>query len=291
MPRIPKTLHLVFGMRPDFGGKPWSLIHHVCLSSAVQRLQPDRVLFHYAHEPAGAWWQLSRPLVTLNRIAAPDSVFGNPLTHVAHMADVVRMQILIEHGGIYLDTDVLVQRSFDELLEHSVVMGRECACGFDGLANAVILAEPQAPFLRRWYEEYRSFDGRDWNEHSVLLPARLAADHPEEVTVLSPKAFFWPTWEPDDLALLLNSPVELPLDETYANHLWESKIWGAVRDMTPGEVRRGKGNFQRWAAPLLAGLPDQYGAPSLLFRARRGHRTLLDFCARLQDMAALRLKA
>ena len=33
--------------------------------------------------------------------------------------------------------------------------------------------------------------------------------HPDEVTVLPPNAFFWPTWEPDDLALLIKSPVEL----------------------------------------------------------------------------------
>ena len=288
MARIPKTLHLVFGMGADFGGKPWSLIHHVCLLSAVQRLRPDKVLFHYSFEPSGPWWRLSRPLVTLNRVTAPDSVFGNPLNHVAHKADVIRMQVLIEHGGIYLDTDVLVQRSFDDLLDHSVVMGQEKAGGSIGMANAVILAEPQAPYLRRWYEEFRSFNDRYWNEHSVMLPARLAAAHPDEVTVLPPNAFFWPTWEPDDLALLIKSPVELPLHETYANHLWESKIWWDVRDMTPGDVRRGEGNFQRWAAPLLTGLPDRYGAPSLLFRARRGgRRRLFEFYAKLQHTFAL----
>jgi hypothetical protein len=33
---IPRILHLCFGMSPDFGGKPWSLVHHVCLSSALE---------------------------------------------------------------------------------------------------------------------------------------------------------------------------------------------------------------------------------------------------------------
>ena len=35
------------------------------------------------------------------------------------------MQRLIEHGGIYLDADVLVHRDFDDLLGESVVLGRE----------------------------------------------------------------------------------------------------------------------------------------------------------------------
>jgi hypothetical protein len=44
MNRIPKILHYVFGMDYDFGGKPWSLVHHVCLRSAIERIKPERVL-------------------------------------------------------------------------------------------------------------------------------------------------------------------------------------------------------------------------------------------------------
>ena len=47
---------------------------------------------------------------------------------------------LIEYGGIYLDADVLVHRSFDDLLGNSAVLGRE---GFDEedlrRADAIIL--------------------------------------------------------------------------------------------------------------------------------------------------------
>ena len=38
-------------MSPDFGGKPWSLVHYVCLKSAVERIQPKDVLFYCEHEP------------------------------------------------------------------------------------------------------------------------------------------------------------------------------------------------------------------------------------------------
>jgi hypothetical protein len=106
MSRVPKTLHYIFGMASDFGGKPWSLVHHVCLKSAVERIAPQNTLFHYEHEPKGPWWELSRELVTPVRIEAPREIFGRPLDHVAHRADVVRLQTLIEHGGIYLDADV-----------------------------------------------------------------------------------------------------------------------------------------------------------------------------------------
>src|SRR4029078_12047374 len=133
-------------------------------------LRPDQVFFYYEFEPTGPWWNLSRKLVTSVSIETPREIFRRPLVHVAHRSDVVRLQKLIEHGGIYLDADVLVQRDFDDLLDESVVLGRE---GDIGTANAFILAEPNAPFLRRWLEAYRSFTGI-WNEHSVLVPAKMA---------------------------------------------------------------------------------------------------------------------
>ena len=182
--RIPRVLHYTFGMAADFGGKPWSLVHHVCLTSAITHIRPERVLFYCEYEPTGAWWELSRAMVTLVKIAAPREIFGNPLAHVAHRSDVVRLQKLIENGGIYLDADVLVQRDFDDLLGESTVLGRE---GEVGMANAVILAEPNAPFLLRWLDAYRTFRsrGRDefWNEHSVALPARLAKQYPQDITI------------------------------------------------------------------------------------------------------------
>lgn len=52
-----------------------------------------------------------------------------------------------------------------------VVMGREDR---HGLCNAVILAEPNASFVQKWYGEYRHFDRKKWNYHSVLLPRELA---------------------------------------------------------------------------------------------------------------------
>ena len=258
MSRIPRILHYIFGMAPGFGGKPWSLVHYVCLKSAITHIRPGTVFFYYDYEPTGPWWELTRDLVTPVKITAPRTIFGNPLAHVAHRSDVVRLQRLIEHGGIYLDADVLVHRDFDDLLGASVVLGRE---GDVGIANAVILAEPNAPFLRRWLETYRSFTGR-WNEHSVLLPAKMASEYPEEITVLSERAFFWPLWHLDHINWIFRSTKSIGLDNTYANHLWESRAWCFLEDLTPRQVRKKDTNFHRWARPYLEHLPDDYGDAS-----------------------------
>lgn len=38
----------------------------------------------------------------------------------AFVSDVARLYALLNYGGIYLDTDVEVYRSFDEILEHHI---------------------------------------------------------------------------------------------------------------------------------------------------------------------------
>jgi hypothetical protein len=261
MTRIPRILHYVFGLTPDFGGKPWSLVHYVCVKSAIRWIKPEAITLYYEHEPTGPWWALTRPLLTPVKIAAPDEIFGNPLQHFAHRADVVRLHKLMEQGGIYLDVDVLVQRGFDDLLDHPMVLGRE---GDVGLCNAVILAEPRARFVERWLETYQLFrsTGFDvfWNEHSVKIPAWLAGRHPEDIEVLSPRAFFWPVWSPEDLSLIFESNAPVPMEETYANHLWQSLSWRYLEGLSPGVVRGRDTNFHRWIAPYVADLPDDFGA-------------------------------
>ena len=273
---IPKIVHYCFFTSPS--GKPWSLIHHVCLKSAVEHIKPTDVRFYCEIEPTGPWWELSRQMVTVERIEAPRKIFGNPVDHLAHRADVIRLEKLLASGGIYLDIDVFVHRSFDDLLNHGTVLGQQRVSGdLVGLCNAVILAEAHAPFIERWYSEYRSFRGGNkyWDEHSVHVPLQLSRQLPAQITVLPHYAFFWPTYEPEDLALIFETATPIDVSRSHATHLWETIAWDQyLEHLTPGQVRGVDSNFHHWARPMIALLPDNYGLPPFADRLARGVRTL-----------------
>jgi hypothetical protein len=265
--RIPKILHYCFGFSPDFGGKPFGLSHWACIKSAVDRLRPDRVFLYYEFEPNGPWWRKALELIEPIKITAPREIFGHSIEHPAHRSDITRLEKLIEMGGIYLDTDVFVHRSFDHLLMNSTVLGREGDEAHDKLCNAVILAEPGAPFLKRWYEEYKDFRGqgrgRFWNEHSVQRPGLLARQYPDEITIISNRAFFWPLFFSADLAKIFKSTESIIGPETLATHLWENQAWRKYLELlTPGAVRQRDGNFNSWVRPMVADLDDNFGAPT-----------------------------
>lgn len=67
---------------------------------------------HYEHLPTGPWWDLIRPHLTLIKTQVPDSIYGRPLKHFAHKADVLRLLAMKYSGGIYLDIDIYVYESF-----------------------------------------------------------------------------------------------------------------------------------------------------------------------------------
>lgn len=285
---IPKIIHFCFGMSP--WGRPWSLSHHACVKSAVERIKPTTTFFYCEYEPKGPWWRLTREMVTLVKIKAPRTIFSKPLLHPAHRADVVRLEKLLEVGGIYLDCDVFVHRDFDDLLKYSAVLGQQRQQWEQpefGLCNAIILAEAQAPFLKRWYAEYRSFrsKGHDtfWAEHSGRIPLRLAREFPEEITVLPYTAFFWPTWENGGLEKIFKSTDPIFAPGVYANHLWEWCAWRRyLEHLTVKRVRNVDSNFHGWVRPMIADLSADYGAPTLVSRMIR---TLRDFVRLILKLA------
>lgn len=263
---IPKIMHYCFGLAEDFGGKPWSLTHYVCLKSAIEKIKPESVLFYFEHEPHGEWWSLTEPLITKIKITAPREIFGRPLRNPAHRADIVRLLSLAQHGGIYLDADVLVHRNFDPLLNYPAVLGQEGPDAQFGTANAVILAQVGSPFIARWLDQYKWFrGGRDhtemfWNEHSVQLPFFMSRFFPDEVAILDYLAFYWPLWVEPHIDWIFKSNKPIDTSQSFATHLWESKSWSLIKDLTPGHVKAMDTNFGRWARPYIDHLPDNFGA-------------------------------
>lgn len=197
---IPNNIHFVFGLDKNFGGEGFvfSFVHFLAVITAYEVNNPEIIYFHYAYEPTGPWWEKARPYLTLSKIDPPQEIFGNPIQHVAHKADVVRIKKLIELGGIYLDMDVVCINPFKPLLKHECVLGREPTTG---LCNAVILAKKDADFLKIWYESYHNFDGSIWAYHSVKLPHLLAQKHPDLIDVQSSYKFFYPKCEDPNHAL------------------------------------------------------------------------------------------
>jgi hypothetical protein len=232
--RIPGVYHLIrFCAEERSRHEAFSLTSYLAIASCLKVNRPGLIRFYFDEEPWGAWWELVRPHLELVRMRPPREVRGGTLTRATHQSDVVRLETLLEHGGIYLDLDVICLRPFSPLQSESVVMGEEHGVG---LCNAVILARKGAPFLQRWLDAYTDFDEEDWNAHSVRLPARLAREHPEEVKVLGGRRFFWPMYWPWHLEEFFRGKGSTFCRDSYCVHLWSTLSHEYLDQITPRTI-------------------------------------------------------
>lgn len=98
----------------------------------------------------------------------------------AFASDVIRLYAIHKYGGIYMDTDVMVYRSFDPLLQNKAFIGRENSMHQIGKTMEVYLttccfgAEPGNPFIKRCLDYY---EGRHFiTSQDCALPAELRLD-------------------------------------------------------------------------------------------------------------------
>jgi hypothetical protein len=202
------------------------LIHYLAVATAKEVNPSFEVMMHVKHEPKDCfWWDAIKSMVTMVPIdVVPVEIFGKPIKNYAHSADIIRLQALIEYGGVYLDSDTICVQPFDPLLHHSFVMGIEQFEGqVNGLCNAVIMSGARAPFLYKWYDAYREFNPDGWNESSVQKPMSLARQFPKLIHIEPNESFFKFDWSRTHSAQLHAGVHDIT--DCYSLHLWESKTW------------------------------------------------------------------
>jgi hypothetical protein len=217
--KIPNILHFIYGFKEQT--QPFDLVKYISILSAYYLNRPEKVYFYYKFEPFGPLWEKIKPYLTLVPTDPPEVIFGNKVTRYAHKADIVRLQILNQMGGIYLDIDTICVRSLTPLLEYDFVMGIQ---GENyGLCNAIMMAKPNTEFGKNWMKSYESFNGQ-WDLHSVKIPYNLSKIYP--ITILPNDAFFYPLWDPFPDLVLTNTInydcCRKIFQNAYCLHLWDT---------------------------------------------------------------------
>lgn len=192
--------------------------HFMSFLAAYKRIKPDTIMFWYEKYPQGIWWNRALeiyPDVDMRYRPTPTSICGNAVNVPEHASDIVRMEVILEYGGIYLDLDVIALKSFDPLLVYNTTLGYEsksCLC------NGVIIAAPGAEFLKIWYSNYNTFDDDEWGIHSVHLPGRLADKYPQLIHT-EWDTLHRPRWG-EEIQLIYGIGSSYNWRRNYAIHLW-----------------------------------------------------------------------
>ncbi len=280
-PRVPRVAHFVFGLKPQT--EPFHLVHYLAIESCRHHLAPTAIYLHHRHLPYGVWWDRVRPHLTLVDVEeVPEVVAATSHDELvparyryAHHADFVRLDALIEHGGVYADIDTLFLAPFPgELFDAPFVIGDEGPQRDEltgelrpSLCNALMLAEPGAAFARAWRERMAGELNGTWSNHSGFLAHTLSRSRPDQVRVEPSRTFLPAPCTADGLHDLLETDHLLSpsgaLPGAVSLHLWAHLWWDAgrldfspvhARQITPEWIRAGRSTYARLARPLLPDL-------------------------------------
>ncbi|XP_070532906.1 uncharacterized protein [Ptychodera flava] len=171
---VPNLVHFIW-----FSCHPFKFGNLISMLSVHRIMKAESIHFYTDCEPSGEWWDEAKNLIptlkVINR-TRPLEVFNKTLNPrwPEHSADVARLQILLEQGGVYLDLDVIVVAPLEPLRYYEYVVGRSDA---NVLANGVIFANKSSKFLRLYYENYKNYNRKCWGCSSVKYQHRLAEEH------------------------------------------------------------------------------------------------------------------
>ncbi|XP_017701669.2 uncharacterized protein At4g19900-like [Phoenix dactylifera] len=117
-----------------------------------------------------------------------------------NLSNLLRLAILYKYGGVYIDADVIVLRSFHGLRNAIGAQSVNAETGnWSRLNNAVMAFDEEHPLLYKFIEEFaRTFNGSKWGHNGPYLVsrvvARVAGRPGFEFRVLPPAAFYPVGW-------------------------------------------------------------------------------------------------
>jgi len=222
---IPKVIHYCW-----FGGQPYSPLIEQCMSSWKEKLPEYQI----------KRWDESNSPIEHCRFARQ----AFEAKKWAFVADYVRLHVLYNEGGIYLDTDMFVLKSFNPLLHHNCFLGLE----EPGKANCAIVGTVRHHvFIHEMLKYYESFAFEP--KKLIAIPVRLSdvlipkGMKPENTLQeicdvhIYPTDYFYP-WSFRDHYRKKDFMSSVTPD-SYAVHLWEGSWFSATKYLKEGRYEEG----------------------------------------------------
>jgi hypothetical protein len=166
MTEIPKVIHFIYPWTEKT--RPWSLVNTLAVRSA-KKCYPDHEIIIWTNAPTRV------PLlnVTVKNCDLPTQIGGVDIEWPQYVADVMRLDILYEHGGIYMDTDIISLSSFVSPF-NCLNMSWETKEG-TSISNAMMSAPPKNLFIKVWLDRMpEAVKHPTWAYGGVVLPYEIS---------------------------------------------------------------------------------------------------------------------
>ncbi len=101
-----------------------------------------------------------KKIIKLHELPQKNKIFNTNIKWIHHRSDVLRLEVLMNYGGIYLDNDMIIVNSLKHYLHYEAVVS---IIYENVIGNQIFIAHRNARILRAFYDQYRTkFDPENW---------------------------------------------------------------------------------------------------------------------------------
>jgi len=241
---IPNVLHTA---KTDGVAEWYRPLQAVVATAAFQRMAPNRLLLHSDVVPTSKAWGTVAQFTSVRLAKVPKTITRHngdvqPLKYPAHYSDVMRAKLLAQHGGVWMDWDVVPLKPHDSLraallppnqqlalglhppagsitpqmegAQPSAVLAREkhvfdAGSVFYGYFGVAVMAAPRgSAFMQAWGEAQRSeYSFECYTCGSTVAVTRMLQARPDWAVELPWRTWYAPGWEAEAVQWLMQ-PVQ-----------------------------------------------------------------------------------
>lgn len=231
---IPKLIHFIYPWTEKT--RPWSIVNTLAVKTAISTY-PNHEVIIWTNAPSS----VPLPFVTKRKCELPTHIGGAEILWPQYVSDVMRLQILYEHGGIYMDTDMISLRQFKPYDDTVLSFCWETAfC--ESICNAFMATPPGNEFIKGWLDRMPpAMKNPTWAYGGVVVPCEMTKDpfYDAYYNALSHR-FFCPfdlskNWMFDPA---LKQEAKDIMGNPCAIHIFETFWRDIIKDITPEWIEK-----------------------------------------------------
>ena len=168
-------------LRNESSSVSLTFMEYMSMMSVHKLLRPERILIHSYTSITGTYWDLVQKWrdvsVEVNRIKHVEVIDGKEVNYLSHQADYIKLQALLEFGGVISDFDVVILKG-DKIKflqgKSECILSEENTYVNAGFASCV----KNSSYIRDWLDTYNhDYHPSEWMYNAGLRPKQILTEN------------------------------------------------------------------------------------------------------------------
>jgi hypothetical protein len=159
--------------------RPWSMVNDLAVKTAFDKNEESTICIWTNEIHQVPYNNFGHGRIQVCETELPTQIGGVKIVWPQYVSDVMRLDILYQYGGVYMDTDIISMMDLSSQIKaatdhNKLIMSWEDP-SMTSVCNALMISPPENLFIKTWLDKMpEALQSHTWAQGGVVLPAELA---------------------------------------------------------------------------------------------------------------------